>query len=73
MDKDDLPAEDGYTTELHFAVTNGATQLEFRKIFEAAEDKNPKDETGRTPLHEAAARGLIDIAKFLVDHSRLDV
>ena len=51
-------------------MTNGANQQEFRRIFEAAVDKNPKDDSGKTPLHEAAARGLREITKIIIDHSR---
>ena len=30
------------------------------------EDKNPRDINGRTPIHLAAARGHLEVVKFLV-------
>ena len=40
-------------------------------ILEDVEDKNPKDNSGNTPLHEAAKNGHDDIFQLLLDHSPL--
>ena len=35
-------------------------------IIENVKEKNPKDLTGWTPLHDAAERGYLDICKYII-------
>ena len=39
----------------------------FRLIFEKAEDKNPAEENGLTPLHIAADRNLLEICRLIME------
>ena len=44
----------------HFSVV--------KYIMDSAEDKNPADREGDTPLHEAASRGHLAIVKYIMDN-----
>ena len=39
---------------------------EFKLIFDNVEDKSPKNDYGRTPLHFAAGQGNLEICKYIV-------
>jgi ankyrin repeat protein len=51
----------------HFAAEFG--HLDFCKlIIESIDDKNPKDNKGKTPLHRAARHGYLDICKLIIEN-----
>ena len=49
---------------LHFLAVVG-DEILFKTIYNITQDKNPKDEVGRTPLHYAAGNGKLGIFKFV--------
>ena len=51
-------------TPFHLAAERGDLSM-CQDIMEYADDNNPKDKNGLTPLYEAAIRGHLEIVKFI--------
>ena len=55
-------------TYLHVAAKYGQTEM-FSFIFDNAEEKNPKNQTGKSPFHLACQYGRVNVAELIIEKS----
>ena len=54
--------------DLHSAVAIGYKYESFKLILENVHNKNPRDDFGETPLHQAAREGCFEICNLIIEN-----